>query len=126
MKAIITILTAAALTAGAMPTALAQDVKASGIFKDTDQIYDLCVASDAASVALCETYLMGVYDAIVYFEDLKQIDNAVCVPSGSKPQVLRSAFIAYVDAKPDRRKYSAVSIAYNAFFTASFNACKPG
>ncbi|TXC74014.1 hypothetical protein FSZ31_04655 [Sphingorhabdus soli] len=126
MKAIITGLTAAALTAGAMPAAGAQDVKASGIFKDTDQIYDLCVAKDAASVKLCETYLMGVYDGIIYFEDLDQIDDAVCVPSGSKPQILRDAFVAYVDAKPERRKYSAVSIAYNAFYTASFNACKDG
>ncbi len=126
MKAIITVLTAAALAAGTMPAAWAQDVKASGIFKDTDQIYDLCVAKDAASVEQCETYLMGVYDAISYFEDLEQIDNSICVPSGSKPQVLRSAFVAYVDAKPERRKYSAVSIAFNAFFTASFNACKSG
>jgi hypothetical protein len=126
MKAVITVLTAAVLTTGAMPAAGAQDVKASGIFKDTDQIYDLCVAKEAASVELCENYLMGVYDSISYFGDLDQIDKAVCVPSGSTPQVLRSAFVAYVDAKPERRKYSAVSIAYNAFFTAAFNACKSG
>lgn len=111
------------MAATAAPAATAQDVQASGIFKDADEIDDLCRSADAADLALCDQYLMGVYDAISYFEDLKQIKNAVCVGSGAKADVLRAAFTTYIDAKPDRRKYSAVSIAYNAFFGAAFNTC---
>lgn len=123
MKLIIMGIAAASMAAIITPATAAQDVQASGIFKDADEIHDLCQSAEAADVALCDQYLMGVYDAISYFEDLKQIDNAVCVGTGAKAVVLREAFIAYVDAKPDRRKYSAVSIAYNAFFGAAFNTC---
>ncbi len=122
MKPIIISIAAAAMAVAA-PAALAQDVQASGIYKDADEIDDLCRSAQAADVALCEHYLMGVYDAISYFEDLQQIDNAICVGTGAKADVLREAFVAYVDAKPERRKYSAVSIAYNAYFGAAFNTC---
>lgn len=123
MKPIIIGFAAAAMASITLPAAHAQDVQASGVFKDTDVIYDQCRSADAAQVALCEQYLMAVYDTISYFEDLDQIEKAVCVDTGTKAVALREAFVAYVDAKPERRKYSAVSIGYNAFFGAAFNTC---
>ncbi len=123
MKPIIIAIAAAAMASVTSPAAIAQDVQASGVFKNTDVIYDLCRSPDAAKVTLCEQYLMAVYDTISYFEDLDQIEKAICLETGTKAVALREAFVAYVDAKPDRRKYSAVSIVYNAFFGAAFNAC---
>lgn len=123
MKPIIIGIAAAAMASVTSPAVFAQDVQASGVFKDTDVIYDLCRSPDSANVTLCEHYLMAVYDTISYFTDLDQIEKAICVGTGTKAAALREAFVAYVDAKPDRRKYSAVSIGYNAFFGAAFNAC---
>ena len=95
--------------------AVAQDaIPARSIFKTAGELYPLCTSAKADEIDKCEWYLMAAYDMATYYQDTKQIEVSFCLPTGTLSEKLREVAVDYWRAKPDSRKYSAVSTFLNA------------
>ncbi|MES2988169.1 MAG: Rap1a/Tai family immunity protein [Pseudomonadota bacterium] len=107
----------AALVCGSVTlpvAAAAQDAKARGIFKTGEQVYVDCIAADAAAVARCDWFLMGAHDMATYYQDTNQIEATFCTPKGIGAETIRKVAVDRWRAKPESRRYSAVSGFLNA------------
>ena len=107
------LLAGSALSPGA---ALGQDdsTPSTGVFKTSEEIYDLCTSSDAAQVEACDWYLMAAHDMIKFYGDTDTGGTKLCIPTGTQAQEIREVVLAYWRSDPDGLQYSAVSTIYNA------------
>ena len=95
--------------------AAAQDeTPARGVFKNGEQVYVDCIASDAAAIARCDWFLMGAHDMATFYQDTDQIEAAFCIPQGTDAETIRKVAVDRWRAQPESRKYSAVSSLLNA------------
>ena len=120
-------LAAASFAALALLPGVAQaqeSIPASGIYKTGQQIYDLCTSKNRADIDKCEYFLMGAHDSFIYFQDIGELDKAICVPTGTGSEVLREVAVTYWRDNPDTRKYSAVSSFWNALVARFPAPCK--
>lgn len=102
----------------AQPAAAQDGVPAAGVFKEGEDIYQLCISAKKDDVERCNWYLMGAYDMLSYFQDIEVADKVVCLPPNSQDTVIREAAVAYWRKSPGSRKFSAVSNLFNAFKAA--------
>lgn len=120
-------LAAASLAALALMPGVAQaqeSIPATGIYKTGQQIYDLCISAKKGDVDKCEFFLMSAHDSFTYFQDIGELDKAICVPHGTTSDVLREVAVTYWRDNPGVRKYSAVSSFWNALVARFPAPCK--
>jgi hypothetical protein len=120
------LLTGLAVAALAMPFAAAaqESTPARGVFKTGEQIYVDCVATDAAALGRCDWFLMGAHDMASFYQDTDQVEVAFCLPKGTTADTIRKIAVDRWRAKPESRRFSAVSGFLNALSEKYPGACK--
>jgi hypothetical protein len=112
--------TLALAIAGVSGSATAQDdqIPSTGVFKTTQQVYELCVSTDAAEGELCDHYIMAAHDMIKLYGDTELGGEKICLPTGTPVAEIREALIEYWESEDGGLQYSAVSTIYNALVGA--------
>lgn len=107
-------LAALAFAPGVAQAQAQESIPSTGVFKTGAQINALCISKNATEVAQCESFLMAAHDSFAYFQDIGEIDKAICVPRGTTAATLREVATAYWRDNPTVLKFSAVSSLWNA------------
>jgi hypothetical protein len=111
---------AAALFAAANLVALngafAQDdsTPSTGVFKTAEEVYALCTSDDTADVETCDWFIMASHDMIKFYGDTDTGGTKLCIPEGTRAEVIRGVVLDYWNEDLDALEYSAVSTIYNA------------
>ena len=114
---------AAAAIALALPGGAVAQSPSTGVFKDGNDVYQLCTSRRQPDIDMCEWFLMGAHDMAKYYDDTSG-NNTFCTPDGFNAARLREMMVAFWRDNPDARRYSASSAVRHVLVEAFPGACR--
>jgi hypothetical protein len=86
--------------------------EANAGFKTGNDLYRICVATDANSALTCYGYVDGVMDMMVF--DSHMAKKSSCLPDGVQAQQAVDVVVKFLTEHPADRNFNAASLVYAA------------
>lgn len=89
-------------------------VKASGGFYLAKTLYTSCISTDATEKLLCQVYLQGVADTMIFHKDNRWAPPTLCNTGQLQAGQLGPIVVTYLQRNPQQLEGTAAAAAFNA------------